>query len=90
MEHKINSKFLMDVYSKIEKHGAVTKTEWGQGYLLDGVQVSAGFDGYELFFDNSRVQLTLGFHNTWHSNADSEKLLDEFFQQLEQIQKHYD
>ncbi|MCC5853300.1 MAG: DUF3081 family protein [Alkalimonas sp.] len=90
MEHKLTSKFLMDVYAKIEKHGQATTTEWGEGFLLDGVQVCAGFDGYDLFFDNSRVQLTLGFHNTWHSNADSEKLLDEFIQQLEKIQKSYD
>lgn len=90
MEHKLDSKLLMDVYSKIEKHGKPVDTEWGQGHLLDGVQVSSGFDGYELFFDNSRVQLTLGFHNTWHSNAASEKLLDEFISQLERIKQQYD
>lgn len=89
MQNELDGRFLLNVFSKVEKHGSPVTTELGQGFELDGVTVNSGFDGYEVYFSNGKVQLTLGFHNKWHSDAKSETDMDEFIAMLRKIQRNY-
>ncbi|MDX1391371.1 MAG: DUF3081 family protein [Rheinheimera sp.] len=85
MQNELDGKFLLNVAGKIEKHGEPIENELGAGFVLDGVTMNAGFDGYEVYLGNGKVQLTLGFHHKWHCNAKSETEMDEFVAQLKKI-----
>ncbi len=89
MQNELDGKFLLGVFGKIEKHGRTVNNALGAGFELDGVTVNSGFDGYEVYFSNSKVQLTLGFHNKWHSDAKSETDMDDFIAQLRKINHSY-
>jgi hypothetical protein len=89
MQNELDSKFLLGVFNKIEQHGSAIDNELGAGFELDGVRVNSGFDGYEVYFSNSKVQLTLGFHHKWHSDAKSAADMDEFIEQLKKINRSY-
>ena len=89
MQNELDGKFLLSVYSKVEKHGTPVQTELGAGFELEGVTVNAGFDGYEVYFSNGKVQLSLGFHNKWHSDAQNEAAMDEFIAMLKKINENY-
>ncbi|HEY0924717.1 DUF3081 family protein [Rheinheimera pacifica] len=89
MQNELDAKFLFSVFSKIEKHGKAINNELGAGFELEGVTVNSGFDGYEVYFSNGKVQLTLGFHNKWHSDAKSETDMDEFMAQLRNINRQH-
>ncbi|MDX3773738.1 DUF3081 family protein [Chromatiaceae bacterium AAb-1] len=89
MQNELDGKFLLSVYSIIEKNGEPVETEFGQGYQLENIRVSPGHDGYEVYFDNGRLQLVLGFHNKWHSTAKNEADLDEFIAVLKRIHQQY-
>ncbi|MCC5452076.1 DUF3081 domain-containing protein [Rheinheimera sp. UJ51] len=89
MQNEIDGKFLLNLYSKIEKSGQAVNTEQGAGFELEGITVSQGFDGYEVYFTDGQVQLTLGFHNKWHADAAEEKTMERFLERLKHIQTHY-
>ena len=89
MQNEIDGKFLLNLYAKIEKHGEVASTPHGSGFQLDGITISQGFDGYEAYFSDGQVQLTLGFHNKWHSDAKSEADMDEFMAQLRKVNRQH-
>lgn len=89
MQNEIDGKFLLNLYSKIEKHGKAVTTANGAGFALEGISVSQGFDGYEAYFTDGKVQLTLGFHNKWHADATDEKQMEAFLARLNFIQQQY-
>ncbi|MEH8020635.1 MULTISPECIES: DUF3081 family protein [Rheinheimera] len=89
MQNELDGKFLLTVFGKVEQHGQPIKNELGAGFTLDGMTVNSGFDGYEVYFNDGKVQLTLGFHNKWHSDAKSEKDMDDFITQLKKINEKY-
>ena len=89
MQNELDGKFLLNVYSKIEKSGKAVTTEQGAGFELEGITVSQGFDGYEVYFSDGQVQLTLGFHNKWHADASEEKQMERFLERLKHIESHY-
>lgn len=89
MQNELDAKFLLNVYSKVEKHGSAINNTLGAGFELDGITVNAGFDGYEVYLSNGRVQLTLGFHHKWHSDAQNEADMDAFIAQLKKIDQNY-
>ncbi len=89
MQNELDGRFLLSVYALIEKHGQPVQTEFGQGFEIDGVKVAPGHDGYEVYFDNGRLQITLGFHNKWHSTAKNETDMDEFITVLKRIYQKY-
>jgi len=89
MQNELDGKFLLSVYALIEKHGEPVKTDYGQGFELEGIRVSPGHDGYEVYFDSGRLQVTLGFHNQWHSTAKNEQDMDDFIAVLKKIQQRY-
>ena len=87
MQNEIDGKFLLNLYAKIEKHGEVVSTPHGSGFQLDGITISQGFDGYEAYFSDGQVQLTLGFHNKWHADASTEQQMERFLEKLKHIAK---
>lgn len=89
MQNEIDGKFLLNLYAKIEKHGKPVMTEHGSGFELDGIRISQGFDGYEAYFSDGVVQLTLGFHNKWHADAQEEQQMERFLNRLKQLQQAY-
>ena len=89
MQNELDAKFLLNVFGKVEKHGTPVNNELGAGFELDGITVNSGFDGYEVYFSNGKVQLTLGFHHKWHSDASSEADMDAFVAQLKKINLNY-
>ncbi len=89
MQNEIDGKFLLSLYSKIEKYGKAVTTINGAGFELAGITVSQGFDGYEVYFFDGVVQLTLGFHNKWHADAKEERQMEAFLDKLQAIQKQY-
>jgi len=89
MQNELDGKFLLSVFGKIEKNGKAINNELGAGFELDGITVNSGFDGYEVYFSNGKVQLTLGFHNKWHSDADNEADMDTFVAMLRKINRDY-
>ena len=89
MQNELDGKFLLSVFGKVEKNGTAITNELGAGFVLDGITVNSGFDGYEVYFSDGKVQLTLGFHNKWHSDAKSETDMDSFIAQLKKINRNY-
>lgn len=89
MQNEVDAKLLLNVFAKVEKHGSAINNELGAGYELDGITVNSGFDGYEVYLSNGKVQLTLGFHHKWHSDATSEADMDAFVKQLKKINQNY-
>ena len=86
MQNELDSKLLLNVYAKVEKHGKAVDTDFGAGFTLDGLTVSQGF---EVYFISAKVQLTMGFHHKWHSNAQNEKDMDTFIELIKHINNHY-
>ncbi|KKO49890.1 hypothetical protein VT06_04680 [Arsukibacterium sp. MJ3] len=89
MQNELDGKLLLNVYSKVEKNGQSVTTNNGAGFTLDGLTVSQGFDGYEVYYASSKVQLTLGFHHKWHSDAQNEKDMDAFIELIKHINNNY-
>lgn len=85
MQNLIDAKLLMKVFSKIEQQGESATTPVGNGFEWSGMQVATGFDGYDLYFFADGVCLTLGFHQKYHIDAQSEVQIDAFIQRLKQI-----
>lgn len=90
MQNELDAKLLLNVYSKIEKYGMAVDTELGQGFQLEGVTVYQGHDGYEVYFQTLKVQLTMGFHHKWHSTAKDELEMDEFIEKIKHINRSYE
>lgn len=89
MQNEIDGKFLLNLYVKVEKHGKAVTTVNGAGFELEGITVSQSFDGYDAYFSDGVVQLTLGFHNKWHADAKDERQMEAFLDKLQAIQKQY-
>ncbi len=89
MQNLIDAKLLMKVFGKIEQQGEPALTPVGQGFTLAGMQVATGFDGYDLYFFADGVNLTLGFHQKYHIDAQHEEQIDAFMQRLKQIDTRY-
>lgn len=87
MQNLIDAKLLMKVFSKIEQQGIPVTTPVGAGYEFAGMQIAAGFDGYNLFFFADGVCVTLGFHQKYHLDAQEESQVDAFIARLKQIDR---
>jgi hypothetical protein len=54
-------------------------------YILDGVSLNTGYDGYSITLKSSKVSLTLHFHNTFNLESPSRLDTENFFKQLDGI-----
>lgn len=87
MQNLIDAKLLLRVFSLTEQLGQAVTTPVGAGYELQGLQVATGFDGYDLYFFAAGVTLTLGFHQKYFIDAQTESQVEQFIQLLKQIQR---
>jgi hypothetical protein len=87
MQNLIDAKLLLRVFSLTEQLGQAATTPVGAGYELQGLQVATGFDGYDLYFFAAGVTLTLGFHQKYFIDAQTEQQVEQFIQLLQQIQR---
>lgn len=87
MQNLIDAKLLLRVFSLTEQLGQAVTTPVGAGYELQGLQVATGFDGYDLYFFAAGVTLTLGFHQKYFIDAQTESQVEQFIQLLQQIQR---
>jgi hypothetical protein len=87
MQNLIDAKLLLRVFSLTEQLGQAVTTPVGAGYELQGLQVATGFDGYDLYFFAAGVTLTLGFHQKYFIDAQTEPQVEQFIQLLQQIQR---
>ena len=62
MQNELDGKFLLGVFGKVEKNGIAITNELGAGFVLDGITVNSGFDGFEVFFSDLKVQVSFCFH----------------------------
>lgn len=85
MQNDIDSKFLLRVFGKITAQGKKTD----DGHILDGVIAYSDFDGYTAFLKDAKVQLSVGFHNTYQFDYQSKTDFEDFEQKLRNIDKKY-
>ena len=82
-EHKIDVKQALRVFDKATREGE--KKEDGWHYR--GLTMSTDFDGYTVFINSPKVQLTIFFHNKYTVDYGSALDLQEFVDQLANIDK---
>lgn len=85
MRNSIDSLLLMKVFTRVEQQGEPMQTAFGPGFRFDGMQVAAGFDGYDLYFHADGVTVSLGFHQKYQIDAANEAQIDEFIARLQRI-----
>lgn len=85
MRNSIDSLLLMKVFTRVEQQGQPVHTAFGPGFQLDGMQVAAGFDGYDLYFHADGVTVSLGFHQKYHVAAETEAQIDAFVARLQRL-----
>lgn len=85
MQNLIEAKLLLTVFSIVEQQGIAVQTAFGHGFELDGMQVATGFDGYDLYFSAAGVTLTLGFHQKYHIDANTEQQVEQFILLLKRL-----
>lgn len=76
---------LLDAFEKISRHGE----READGYRLDGILATAGYDGYSLTFTDGRVTASLLFHNTIACDSSSRAELKRFVDRIEAICREY-
>lgn len=82
-DRRLDIKQAMRVFNKVQNHGIKRENcyNWQQ------FEASADYDGYTLYLSNTKVKLTLYFHNKYRLEFNKRHDLDEFFQQLAFIDK---
>ncbi len=85
MQNLIDAKLLMKVFSKVEQQGVAVDTTFGKGFELDGMTIASGFDGYDLYFVADEVTITLGFHQKYHIDANTEQQVEQFILLLKRL-----
>ena len=90
MKNEVDSKLVLSVFDTIRKHGDTVEHEtFGKAHILDGVKAYSDFDGYTLYLEDALVQLSFGFHNTYHFEYESRKHFELFEKKLQAIYSHY-
>ena len=85
MQNELDSKWILDVYETIQKCGQDSE----QGKVLEGVHASTDFDGYTVILQDNQVCLTLGFHQTYKMDYQSDAQKDTFIKRLKHIMQEH-
>ncbi|MBB5210631.1 DUF3081 family protein [Microbulbifer hydrolyticus] len=83
LEQKIDVKQALRVFDKITKHGEKTD----EGWRYRGLTASTDFDGYTVFLNSPKVELTIFFHNKFTVDYRNQVDLDEFIELLGKIDR---
>lgn len=82
-EQKIDVKQALRVFDKITQHGE--KSE--EGWRYRGLTASTDFDGYTVFLNSPKVELTIFFHNKFTVDYRNRVDLEEFIDLLAKIDR---
>ncbi|GLO62838.1 hypothetical protein MACH09_33460 [Vibrio sp. MACH09] len=83
MKNELDPSKVLKAYEMVMDNG--TPTEFGKIY--EGVEACSDYDGYNVFMRGNGVELTVGFHNTYHLEYDQEHLRDSFLKKVEALSK---
>jgi len=86
MKNQIESKVIQQAYYVICEKGE--KSE--KGHYFEGVTAYTDFDGYTLYLEAKGAVMTLGFHNTYHFDSETEREKTELLKKLYNIVKSYE
>ncbi|MFC6635491.1 DUF3081 family protein [Microbulbifer taiwanensis] len=82
-EHKIDVKQALRVFDRATKEGIKEKDGWH----YRGLTVSTDFDGYTVFINSAKVQLTVFFHNKYTVDYQNAHDLQEFVDLLAKLDR---
>lgn len=82
-EHKIDVKQALRVFDKATREGV----KEGDGWHYRGLTVSTDFDGYTVFINSAKVQLTVFFHNKYTVDYKNAHDLQEFVDLLKKLDR---
>ncbi|MGR5445201.1 DUF3081 domain-containing protein [Vibrio jasicida] len=83
MKNELDATKVLQAYECVMTNG--TPTEFGKMY--EGVEAYSDYDGYNVFLRGNGVELTVGFHNTYHLEYDQEHLKDSFLKKVAMLAK---
>lgn len=81
MDKHIEPKVVLQAADKIRQHGQ--RREWD--YLLEGISLMISPDEYTIILKNSKVSLSMFFHNKFKVDSNKQSELEEFYVLLEHI-----
>ena len=85
MQNELDTKLLLRVFEKIRLHGKRNDEQ----YHLEGITAFSDFDGYTIYLKDAKVQMSFGFHNTYHFDYNAQKDFAEFEKKLAYIDKQF-
>lgn len=85
MKNEIDTKFLLATFEKIRQHGQ----KEDEKFILEGVFAYTDFDGYTVYLEDARVKLSVGFHNQYQFDYESQSDFESFDKKLKHIAKNY-
>ncbi|WP_394151419.1 DUF3081 domain-containing protein [Vibrio maritimus] len=83
MKNELDPNKVLKAYDTIMSNG--TETELGKIY--EGVEAYSDYDGYNVYMRGNGVELSMGFHNTYHLEYDQEHLRDSFLRKVAMLSK---
>lgn len=83
MKNELDPNKVLKAYDTIMSNG--TKTELGK--IFEGVEAYSDYDGYNVYMRGNGVELSIGFHNTYHLEYDQEHLRDSFLRKVAMLAK---
>ncbi|MFC3023609.1 DUF3081 domain-containing protein [Vibrio zhugei] len=81
MKNEIEQTKILHAYENIMKHGK--PTEFGKIY--EGIEAYSDYDGYSVYLRGSGVELSVGFHNTYNLDYQSEHQKEDFLKKIDAI-----
>lgn len=81
MEKHIEPRIILQAVDKIRQHGE--RRDWD--YLFEGVSLMISQDEYTIELKNSKVSLSVYFHNKFKVDANKQADLEDFYQHLQRI-----
>ncbi|WP_193163941.1 DUF3081 family protein [Microbulbifer hainanensis] len=82
-EHKIDVKQALRVFDKATREGEKKEDGWH----FRGLTMSTDFDGYTVFINSPKVQLTVFFHNKYTVDYGNALELQEFVELLDKLDR---
>ncbi|MFA0414815.1 DUF3081 domain-containing protein [Vibrio renipiscarius] len=83
MKNDLEPSLILRAYESIIRHG--TQTE--RGKIYQGVEAYSDYDGYNVYLKSNGVELSVGFHNTYHFNYEQSYNKDSFISKIALLAK---
>ncbi|MGR5092860.1 DUF3081 domain-containing protein [Vibrio maritimus] len=83
MKNELDPNKVLKAYDNIMSNGTATEL----GKIYEGVEAYSDYDGYNVYMRGNGVELSIGFHNTYHLEYDQEHLRDSFLRKVAMLAK---